>query len=155
MDATPTKTPFWNRKGFLYSIAILFGVVLVTSLVEDESLTSQPAATTPVVETTAAPQPTASERPKADAQAELDSLMSLSKKAGLISDYEFSASAVVVYADRAWYTQTVTFKKDFLAKIGLLKKEVTGYKHFEVRDSLTNEKVAEITSFNGSLEIYK
>ena len=81
--------------------------------------------------------------------------MSLAKKARLITTYEFSDSAAVVYADTAWYIQTVQFKKDFLAKIGTLKKQITGYQHFEVRDAYSNEKVAEITSFGGSLEVYK
>ncbi|KKW36036.1 hypothetical protein A2852_00095 [Candidatus Adlerbacteria bacterium RIFCSPHIGHO2_01_FULL_54_23] len=92
---------------------------------------------------------------KAAAQEQLNRVMSLAKKARLITTYEFSDSAAVVYADTAWYIQTVQFKKDFLAKIGTLKKQITGYQHFEVRDAYSNEKVAEITSFGGSLEVYK
>ncbi len=92
---------------------------------------------------------------KADAREELTKVMSLAKQAGLITAYEFSDSATVVYADTAWYAQTVQFKKDFLAKVGPLKKQITGYMHFEVRDAYSNEKVAEITSFGGSLEVYR
>jgi hypothetical protein len=39
--------------------------------------------------------------------------------------------------------------------VGVLKKAVTGYSHFEVRDGYSNEKVAELTSFSQSIEIYK
>jgi hypothetical protein len=89
------------------------------------------------------------------AQKELDELIDLSKTAGLVSSYEFSERASVVYVTDVWYTQTVQFKKDFLAKVGGLKQTITGYKHFEVRHANSNEKVAELTSFTGSLEVYK
>jgi hypothetical protein len=69
--------------------------------------------------------------------------------------YEFSDRAVVVLIDKGWYGQNVQFKKDFIAKVGVLKKAVTGYSHFEVRDGYSNEKVAELTSFSQSIEIYK
>lgn len=97
--------------------------------------------------------PTDAEKEKA--QKELDDVMSLSKRAYLVTTYEFSDTATVVYADKVWYTQTVQFKKDFLAKIATLKKIITGYQHFEVRDAYSNEKVAEVTAFSGSLEVYK
>lgn len=90
-----------------------------------------------------------------DAQKELDEIMELAKTAGLVTSYEFSDSATVVYASSTWYTQTVQFKKDFLAKIAILKKQITGYQHFEVLDAYSNEKVGEVTAFFGSLEIYK
>ncbi|MCX6717541.1 MAG: hypothetical protein NTU76_02605 [Candidatus Taylorbacteria bacterium] len=89
------------------------------------------------------------------AQKQLDEFMSLAKKAQVVTSYEFSDTASVVYVDYVWYTQTVQFKKDFLAKVGMLKKAITGYLHFEVRDAYSNEKVAEITAFSSSLEIYK
>lgn len=92
---------------------------------------------------------------KAEAQKELDDFIELSKKADLVTSYEFSDSATVVYTGSTWYTQTVQFKKDFLAKVALLKETITGYKHFEARDALSNEKVGEVTSFTGSLEVYK
>ena len=128
----------------------------VVQAIEGDYPTPQPVVSAPAVEANTAPQEqTAPQLSNADAKAELDRLMSLSKKGGLVTTYEFSDSASVVYADNNWYTQTVQFKKDFLAKIGTLKKAVTGYRHFEVRDAYSDEKVAEITSFSGSLEVYK
>lgn len=90
-----------------------------------------------------------------EAKKELDDFISLGMKANLITSYEFSDSASVVYIDSVWYTQTVQFKKDFIAKIGMLKKTITGYSHFEVRDTYSNEKVGEITAFSSSIEVYK
>lgn len=92
---------------------------------------------------------------KAKAKKELDDVMQLAQKAGLVTSYEFSEKANVVYIDNVWYSQTVQFKKDFLAKVATLKKAVTGYHRFEVRDAYSNEKVAEVTAFSGSLEVYK
>jgi cell division protein FtsL len=92
---------------------------------------------------------------KENAQKELDEIISLGKKAGLISSYEFSDKATVVYVGDTWYTQTVSFKKDLMAKIATLKKIIIGYRHFEVRDAYSNEKVAEVAAFSGSLEVYK
>jgi hypothetical protein len=92
---------------------------------------------------------------KEQAQKDLNDFMETAKKAKLVSFYEFSDKATVVYIDSMWYTQKVDFKKDFIAKIGLLKKALTGYSHFEARDAYNNEKVAEITSFSQSIEIYK
>jgi len=89
------------------------------------------------------------------AQKELDEIIALSKKAELISSYEFSNKANVVYVDSAWYGQKVSFKKDMMAKIAILKKRITGYQHFVMRDAYTDEKVAEVTAFSGSLEVYK
>lgn len=92
---------------------------------------------------------------KEKAQKELDDVIALSKKAGLVKSYEFSDKANVVYVNKMWYTQDVSFKKDFLAKIASLKTAITGYHRFEVRDAYSNEKVAEVTAFSGSLEVYK
>jgi hypothetical protein len=46
-------------------------------------------------------------------------------------------------------------KKNFIAKIGSLKKAITGYSHLEVKDAYSNEKVGEITAFSQSIEVYK
>ncbi len=92
---------------------------------------------------------------KAQAQKELDDIMALGKKAGLVVSYEFSDRASVVFIGATWYTQTVAFKKDFMAKVATLKKAITGYQHFEVRDAYSNEKVGEVTALTGSLEVYK
>ncbi|MFA5934551.1 MAG: hypothetical protein WC827_01535 [Candidatus Paceibacterota bacterium] len=96
-----------------------------------------------------------SEEEKQKAQKELDSVFSLAKQAGLVTSYEFSNKANVIYVGKIWYTQTVAFKKDFLAKIATLKEKITGYHHFQVLDAYSNEKVAEVTAFSGSLEVYK
>ncbi len=92
---------------------------------------------------------------KAKAQKELDNFMQLTEKARVVKSYEFSKTANLVYIDNIWYSQTVQFKKDFLAKIAMLKKTITGYTYFEVRDAYSNEKVAEVTAFSSSLEVYK
>ncbi len=117
----------------------------------------KPVAETPPATPTVTPvQPAQEDQTvKVAAQKELDELIALAKKANLVTSYEFSDRASVVYADNVWYTQTVQFKKDFLAKVGTLKKQITGYQNFVVRDAYSNEKVAEITSFSGSLEVYK
>lgn len=89
------------------------------------------------------------------AKKELRELMQLSIDVKLVRSYEFSDKANVVYADRAWYSQDVQFKKDFLAKVSSLKEIITGYNHFEIRDTYTDEVVAEVTTFSGSLKVYK
>lgn len=101
------------------------------------------------------PDATPSAADKAEAQKELDSDMALAKKAKLVSSYEFSDKASVIYVTDVWNGLTVEFKKDFLAKNAMLKKKITGYQHFEVRNYKSNEKVAEVTAFTGSLEVYK
>ncbi len=112
--------------------------------------------TTPeVAAPTTPPTPTSTAVDKAAAEKELKEVMDLGIKANLVESYEFSDKATVVYVSSVWYTQTVAFKKDFLAKVATLKKAVTGYGHFEVRDAHSNEKVAEVTAFSQSLEVYK
>lgn len=92
---------------------------------------------------------------KADAQKELDEFMELSKKATLVTSYEFSESANVVYVGKIWYPQTAIQKKDFLAYVADLKKKATGYHRFEVKDAYSDEVVAEVTAFSGALKVYK
>lgn len=92
---------------------------------------------------------------KEEAQKELTELMDLSKQANLVVSYEFSDTANVVYVTNLWYSLDVPFKKDFLAKVATLKETITGYHRFEVRNVKSNEKVAEVTAFSGSLEVYK
>jgi hypothetical protein len=92
---------------------------------------------------------------KEDAGKQLKDLMDTAMKANIVSSYEFSESKNVVYAGKGWYTQKVSFKKDFLAKLSSLKQVATGYRHFEVRDAYSDEKIAEVTAFGGSLEVYK
>lgn len=95
------------------------------------------------------------EQAKGPAQKELNEFMALAKRAGLVKSYEFSEMGNIVYADSAWYSQTFSFKQDFMTKISMLKKIITGYRRFEVRDAYSNEKLAEVTAFSGSVEIYK
>lgn len=99
--------------------------------------------------------PAVSQQDKDAAQKELVEFMNLAKGAGMVTSYEFSETGNTVYVGNIWYTQTVQFKKDFLGKIALLKQKITGYHHFEVHDAYSNDKVAEVTAFGGSLEVYK
>ena len=93
---------------------------------------------------------------KQAAQKELDELMGLAKESGLVMSYDFTPDkGWTVYVGSVWYSQTVQFKKDFLAKIATLRKRITGYTFFEIRDAFSNEKVAEVTAFSSSLEVYK
>jgi hypothetical protein len=141
--------------GIVIVLLVLVGATLDTKS-NDVAITSQPVATQPAVKTNTPPSnevvPTIS---KTEAEKELTEVMDLAKKAKLVSSYEFSDKASVVYIDNVWYTQKVDFKKDFLAKIATLKKAITGYNHFEVRDAYSDEKVAEVTAFTNSLEVYK
>lgn len=121
---------------------------------QDQKQTTAPSQNQPAQEQKTVQQKSET-RPKEQAQKELDEVMKLAKQAGLIQSYEFSDKANIVYADAVWYTQKVQFKKDFLAKVAALKEEITGYHRFEVRDAYSNEKIAEVTAFSGSLEVYK
>jgi hypothetical protein len=49
----------------------------------------------------------------------------------------------------------VQFKKDFLAKVAMLREAIRGKHFFEVRDDHSNEKFAEVTAYSGSLKLYK
>lgn len=97
---------------------------------------------------------------KEQAQKELDKFMPMAQKAGLVTSYDFSKLDDKVYrwdiyVGKTWYIQTVQQKKDFIAYIGIHKKAITGFSHFELRDGYTNEKVGEITAFSSSIEVYK
>lgn len=99
--------------------------------------------------------PAVAQEDAATAQKDLTDLMDLSKKANLVTSYELSATQDTIYVGDVWYTQTVQFKKDFLGKVATLKQEAFGSHFFEVHDAYSNEKVAEVTAFSGSLEVYK
>lgn len=144
-----------KKHPFITGFLVLIIIMVFVDLAKGPSAISTPV-NTPVV--TEQPTPQKQEVPaisKVQAQKELADFMETAKKAKLVSSYEFSEKATVVYIDSMWYTQKVDFKKDFIAKIGLLKKAVTGYTHFEARDAYSNEKVAEITAFSQSIEVYK
>jgi hypothetical protein len=81
--------------------------------------------------------------------------MDTAEKAALVSSYEFSETERVIYVTDVWYGMTVAFKKDLLAKVAMLQEAMTGHHYFEVRNDHSNEKVAEVTAFSGSLEVYK
>lgn len=100
-------------------------------------------------------QSTARKQSIEQAEKDLRELMRLAQTAKIVKSYEFSKNDDVVYVNPQWYLQDVKFKKDFLAKVSNLKETITGYHHFEVRDAFSNEKVAEVTAFSGSLEVYK
>jgi hypothetical protein len=158
MDNQNSVKKKWYRTWWAYSLYVLFAVSAVVASVDDPKNTAQPVANNPAPVVAAEPKHESPAKPVVDkvaAQKELDSLMNLSKQAKLVISYEFSDTANVVYIDSGWYTQTVEFKKNFLAKISGLKEQVTGYHRFEVRDAYSNEKVAEVTAFSGSLEVYK
>lgn len=144
-------------KKYKIIIAVVLLVLFGSTLPESDT-PSPVAVVTPTPEMKQeAPQETAkpSEDEKVKAQAELDEVLILATKAGLIKSYEFSETKRVIYADKVWYTQTVTFKKDFMAKVASLRKTITGYHRFEVRDAYSDEKVGEVTAFSGSIEVYK
>ncbi len=115
--------------------------------------TPAPAPAQPSVTKTEEAKPSASS--KADAQKKLTDFMAKAKEATLVTSYEFSDTATVVYVGPIWYTQTATQKKDFMAYVANLKEAVTGYRHFEIHDAYSDEKVAEVTSFSGALKVYK
>jgi hypothetical protein len=92
-------------------IILILGVFFI-------NLASEPTvSTTPVSSSVKQEQPTQQEQTpsisKEQAQKELNDLMDKSKKAGLVTSYEFSDKASEVFIDNAWYTQTVQFKKKF------------------------------------------
>jgi hypothetical protein len=73
----------------------------------------------------------------------------------LVSSYTFSDVERVIYVTDVWYGLKVDFKKDFLAKVAMLQEAISGRHFFEVRNDRSNEKVGEVTAFDGSLEVYR
>lgn len=148
------KPPFYKRRWFKI-LAVLFIIGFIGSLFDDSSApapTQQ--AQSEKQEVAKAQEPSSTDR--ATALAEFEKLMDMSKQAGLVKSYEMDEStSLKIYADKAWYTQDVTFKKDMLAKLSTLEQTIYGRHRLEVRDAYSNEKLAEVTSFSGSIEIYK
>ncbi len=147
MDTQKPKAS-WLKKAIYGVLAILVIQIFVGSFSDAKKK----------VENSKAPQIATSTQDTASIEKntkELKELMDIAIKAHLVYSYDFTNGANVIMVDAIWYTQTVTFKKDFLAKVAMLKQNVTGYRHFEMRDMYTNEKVAEVTAFSGSLEVYK
>lgn len=159
MEAQKQKEPMSKaKKVFLMVGGAIVALMVIGSLSSDEPSQQPAEQQTPKQETVVEKPAEVPQEPqvsKEEAQNQLVELMELSKAAKIVTSYEFSEKAVVVYVDKAWYEQPATFKKDFLARVASLKKITTGYKHFEIRDTYSDEKVAEVTSFTGSLEVYK
>jgi hypothetical protein len=129
------------------TLTIIIGVVLFAIV-----------ATAAMSEPTAAPQEAEAAKSgpsAADAMVQFKDLMDTAEKATLVSSYKFSDSERVIYVTDVWYSMTVAFKKDFLAKVAMLQEGISGRHFFEVRDDHSNEKVGEVTAFSGSLEVYK
>ena len=139
-----------------FAVIIIFAIIFISSIGTSSPSQSDKTAGKATSTDVASTDPAAKEK----AQQELDEFMSLSKKAGIITSYDFSKLNDTVYrwdmyAGKAWYAQTVQQKKDFIAYIALHKKAITGYSNFKLLDGYTNEKIAEFTSFSGAIEIYK
>ena len=148
----------WYRRWYGITLIVITLGVVVNSMSENvEKVASTPSA--PVQQEATQKEEELSVA-KEQAQKELDDLMAKAKKAGLVTSYNFTevdANDWIwdVYVGKVWYTQTVQQKKDFIAYISLRKEVITGYRHFKVYDGYTNEKVAEVASFSGSIEVYK
>ncbi len=142
------STPI-SGKNSCYIILLIILLVFLFSTCSSSEDTSKK------TDGSATPNTEVSTEQKQKAKAELEEVIQMSAKANLVKSYEFSEKANVIYVTKLWYTQTVEFKKDFMAKIAMLKNTITGYSHFEVRDAFSDDKVAEVTAFSGSLEVYK
>jgi hypothetical protein len=136
-------------------VTALIGLVVIggTSALTGSTSSTQPAATAQTQ--AAAEAPTTPTLSATQATADFKDVMSTAVKADLVSSYQFNETDRVIYVTGLWYSQPVTFKKDFLAKIAMDQEAMTGKHFFEVRDEDSNEKVAEVTAFSGSLEVYK
>lgn len=152
----------WIKKHpFITGFLVLIIIIVFVDLAKDSSVSTTPQTSTPVAKEQSAPQK--QEAPaisKEQAQKDLDELMSKSKKAGLVTSYDFSKLDESTYRwdifiGSPWYGMTVQQKKDFVAYIALRKKAITGFSHFEIRDGYSNEKVGALTAFSQSIEVYK
>lgn len=152
----PEKKPFYKKKWFI-GLAIFFGIGLIGTIFDDTPprpvTTSTPEVKQEAPKETAPTKPTIS---KEEAQKEFDRLMNLSKSSGLVTSYEMTADTPLkIFVSKIWYTQEVSFKKDMIAKFSTLEQAIYGRHRLEVRDAYSNEKVAEVTAFSGSFEVYK
>jgi hypothetical protein len=151
------KKPFYKKTWFIV-LAIFFGVGLIGSIFDNTpapepitSAPSQPIPTQPVQQAI-----TTQTTSKDDALKEFNKLMDLSKKSGLVKSYEMGQNtSLVIYVGNVWYSQEVQFKKDMIAKFSMLEQSIYGRHRLEVRDAYSNEKLAEVTAFSASLEVYK
>ena len=135
-------------------LAGLVGLTLIAVfLFEGQSRTGSTPATASQQEAT--PTTSKSTMSGSEAAKEFKDLMDLSEKSTLVSSYEFSETGRVIYVTDVWYSMTVAFKKDFLAKVAMLQEAISGKHFFEVRNDHSNEKVGEVTAFSGAPEVYK
>ena len=86
---------------------------------------------------------------------EFKDLTDLSEKGNLVSSYTFLHTERVVFVTDVWYAMDVKFKKSFLANVAMLQDAISGQHYFEVRHDHSNETVALVTAFGGSLQVYK
>jgi hypothetical protein len=130
--------PWYEPHKLIGALVLSFGfVVVISTIAETASQASTAAHPAEVSQATASS--------TAAAVQEFNELMTLSKHSNLVSSYEFSASERVIYVTDVWDGLTVTFKKDFLAKVAMLHSTITGYQFFEVHNDRSNEKVGEVT----------
>lgn len=150
------KKPFYKKKWFI-GLAIFFGIGLIGTIFDDTP--PRPVTTSTPEVKQEAPKEITTTKPsisKEDAQKEFDRLMGLSKQSGLVTSYEMTADTPLkIFVSKVWYTQEVAFKKDMIAKFSTLQQVIYGRHRLEVRDAYSNEKLAEVTAFSGSIEIYK
>lgn len=141
--------PFYKEEKFLYGVLIFFSIWTLISIISSpqSSQTSQTPQSTAIE---------ASPRAKADALKEFERLMDLSKQSGLVKSYEMDENtSLKIFVSNVWYSQEVQFKKNMLAKFSTLEQTIYGRHRLEVKDAYSNEKLAEVTAFSGSIEIYK
>jgi hypothetical protein len=139
-----------------HKLLTVFAVMVVATIVINVAGMSAAPAAAPATQSVVAPSPTpAPAISSTEAASQFKELMDMSAKATLVSSYEFTDTDRVIYVSDVWYSMTVQFKKDFLAKVAMLQDAISGKHFFEVRDEHSNETVGEVTAFSGSLEVYK
>jgi hypothetical protein len=140
----PDARPSYDTLKLLITGSVIFFVICYVVVQVFMRAAPQPVATTPQTASSTA-----------SAAQEFEDLMKLSQQGNLVSSYNFSEVERVIYVSDVWFGLSVQFKKDFLAKVAMLQKAITGHHYFEVRNDRSNEKVGEVTAFSGSLEVYK
>ncbi len=145
-------------KKVLYAISTLLILFVIISIVSYDAPATETTSQSVAQEQTNSG-PVTPKRSKEEVLKEIDDVMTMGKKAGIISSYDFTEIADNLYkgdvfVEKAWYDQKVTFKKDFVANAGMLKEELSGYSNIRFYDAYSNELVAEIDGFKG-LQIYK
>ena len=150
------KKPFYKKK-WVIGLAIFFGIGFIGTLFDDTPRPT-PTPSAPVVkeEPKEEVKPQVSQASKDEAMKEFKRLMDLSIASGLVKSYEMTKDTPLkIFVSKIWYTQEVQFKKDMVAKFSTLQQTIYGRRRLEVRDAFSNEKVAEVTAFSGSIEILK